>query len=80
MTHDEVFAVVRRNIHMVLPDISEDDIQPHQRLSDLGADSLDRMDVVLSSQADLHVEVPPSELAKVRNIGGLVTALHGVLP
>jgi polyketide biosynthesis acyl carrier protein len=76
MTRDEVFAVVARNILQVVPDITEDDIQPGRSMAELGASSLDRLDVVLTAQADLRITVRTEDLAEVRDIGALVEILY----
>jgi polyketide biosynthesis acyl carrier protein len=76
MTKDEVFGVVQRHVRDVLPEVSEADIRPDRSMRDLGANSLDRMDVLVASIDELGIEVPVSEFAEVKSIGGLVDALH----
>jgi polyketide biosynthesis acyl carrier protein len=76
MTRDEVFAVVAGNILQVVPDITEDDVRPGRSMAELGASSLDRLDVVLTAQADLGITVRTEDLAEVRDIGALVEILY----
>jgi len=75
MTKDEVRAAVEKNIAEVLPEINTDLIQPEISLSELGANSIDRMDVVFGALNDLGLEMPRDRLAGVRDVGSLVDAL-----
>ncbi|MDN3355770.1 phosphopantetheine-binding protein [Actinomadura sp. DC4] len=75
MTRDEVRAVVERNIAEVLPEMDTDLIQPEISLTDLGANSIDRMDVVFGALNDLGLEMPGDRLDGVEDVGTLVDAL-----
>jgi polyketide biosynthesis acyl carrier protein len=60
----------------VLPELDPSSILKERTLSELGANSIDRMEIVIKSMETLKVRVPPQELAQVRNIEGLVRLLH----
>ncbi|MBX3273076.1 MAG: acyl carrier protein [Sandaracinaceae bacterium] len=47
-------------------------------MKDLGANSLDIVEVVSSSMRELKVKIPRSELAKLTNVDELVDLLHEV--
>lgn len=70
--HARVLAVVKKNIADVLPDVDPDAIPVDARLVDLGANSIDRADIVVQSMADLGLRVSPTELGRAHNIAGLV--------
>lgn len=76
MTWDETFSVVRNQAAAVLPGTRADQIDPDASLSDLGANSLDRMDIVTMSQDELGIDVPAAAFADVRNLRQLVDVLH----
>jgi polyketide biosynthesis acyl carrier protein len=78
MTKEQVFDVVKAQILEVMgPDnVPPASIQPEVSLRDLGANSLDRMEVVSLSMQALSLRFPASELVKVSNIGELVEALY----
>lgn len=76
MTWDEVLVVVLGQLAKVVPDVRPDQVRPEQSMSDLGAGSIDRMDVVVASQDELGIQVPASEFADIANIRGLVDVLH----
>jgi polyketide biosynthesis acyl carrier protein len=59
-----------------LPDVVADEVTSDKNLTDLGANSVDRVEVVIYSLEELRLKVPPSELQGLRNIGALVDLLH----
>jgi polyketide biosynthesis acyl carrier protein len=73
---EKIFEVVKANTLKVLPDLVADDVTIDKNLSDLGANSVDRVEVVIYSLEDLSLKVPPSELQGLRNIRALVDLLH----
>lgn len=75
MTEQEIFAVLRRHLLDVLPDLDEGRIQLDRSMKDLGANSIDRMDVVIGVQDELGVNVPAAAMKDVHDLRSLVTAL-----
>ena len=47
-------------------------------MKELGANSLDIVEIVSVSMRELKIKVPRSELSKLTNIGGLVELLYQV--
>lgn len=76
MTKEEIFEVVKRNLLEILPDIDSTRIDPLESMRDLGANSIDRADVVIQSMEALHLKFPLHELGSVANIKGLIDFLH----
>lgn len=75
-TEEQVFEVVKAQILEVLGDVPPARIRPEVSLKDLGANSLDRVEVVSLSMQALSLRFPISELGKLSSIGELVEALH----
>lgn len=75
MTKDEVFGVVKQAILEVLPDLSADQISIDKNLTELGANSVDRMEVVTMSMEGLGLKIPLMSFAGVVNLSGLVDVL-----
>ena len=73
---ETIFEVVKANTLKVLPDLVAEDVTIDKNLTDLGANSVDRVEVVIYSLEELRLKVPPSELQGLRNIGALVDLLH----
>jgi polyketide biosynthesis acyl carrier protein len=76
MNRDEVFEVVRLCILEVLPDVEHDAVTLGGTLSDLGANSIDRADIVTMSMEKLGITVPVTEFQRVHDIPSLVTLLQ----
>ncbi|MGW1682581.1 phosphopantetheine-binding protein [Saccharopolyspora sp. NPDC002376] len=75
LTREEVFAVVRGTILSVRSDIDPAEICEDRSMTDLGCDSLDRMDVVVGSLDAIGLELQAESFAGVQDIGGLVDVL-----
>lgn len=76
MTEAETFEVVKKVILEILPFLSANDVSVDRSLKDLGANSIDRMEVVTQSMEELGLKIPMVEFGKVQNIKGLVGLLH----
>ena len=79
MNKQEVFDVVVRTTREVLPDLEEHNFTFHDRLVDLGADSVDRAEIISIVLEDLSLSIPRVELTSVKNIGELTEVLYGKL-
>jgi polyketide biosynthesis acyl carrier protein len=75
LTQTQIFELVKKNIVEILPKTQADLIVPDQSLVDLGANSVDRMEIVTLSMEDLGVKIPLMSFAKVFNIESLVEVL-----
>ena len=76
MTREDVFEVVKKNIMDTVEDVGEEQIDPTRSMVDLGASSLDIVEVVSCSMRDLKVKVPREELMKLETMDGLVDLLY----
>ncbi|MEV0468583.1 acyl carrier protein [Streptomyces prunicolor] len=74
--HAEIFALVQNNIYEVLPDVEGREIKPGDRLTDLGANSVDRAEIVMLAMEALSLHIQRVELSGVKNVGELVDALY----
>lgn len=76
MTQDEVFNLVVRHIRHVLPSLHAHVFTPTDSLRTLGANSLDRVDIIMMTLDSLSLNIPLTELAKARNVGELAGIIH----
>jgi len=76
MTTADVFDVVRRATLDVLPDLDQFEVTLDGALADLGANSIDRADIVTMSMEELGITVPVGEFQAVRDIRSLVDVLR----
>ncbi|HPO50263.1 MAG TPA: phosphopantetheine-binding protein [Spirochaetota bacterium] len=72
MTKDEVFVVLKKFILEQLDDeVTESDITPEKSMVDIGANSLDIVEIVSNTMRELNSKVPRDELAKAGTMGEL---------
>jgi len=76
MDRNEVFAVVKSIVLKVLPEVRADDVTLDTSLVELGANSVDRVEVSMLSMEALKLKIPRIELHGARNLAGLVDILH----
>ncbi|MDB4960393.1 MAG: phosphopantetheine attachment site family protein [Myxococcales bacterium] len=76
MSKEHVFSVVKKHLMQTVDGLSESQITLDKSMKDLGANSLDIVEIVSVSMRELKVKVPRSELSKLADIGGLVDLLH----
>lgn len=75
MEKTDIFDIIRKNTSEILGNIAASDIQISESLKNYGANSIDRMDIVIKSMEDVGVKIPLVELGGVQNIEGLVDVL-----
>jgi acyl carrier protein len=78
MTKEHIFTVVKKHLMQTIDGLAEAQIEPSKSMKELGANSLDIVEIVSVSMRELKVKVPRSELSKLTNIGGLVDLLYQV--
>jgi acyl carrier protein len=78
MTREQILSVVTKHLVDALDDLDPAAIDTSQSMKDLGANSLDIVEVVSRTMRELKIKVPRSELAKLTNIDALVDLLYQV--
>ena len=78
VSKDEILNIVKEHLMDNLEDLEEKDFDPAKSMKDLGANSLDIVEVVSCTMRDLKVKVPRSELSNLTNVDGLVDLLYKV--
>ena len=79
MTREHVLEVVKRHLVETVEELEGVEIDPQRSMKELGASSLDIVEVVSCSMRELKIKVPRSELNKLRNVDELVTLLADVM-
>ncbi len=72
MNRHEIFAVIKESILEVIPELEADQIRLEGGLKDLGANSMDRVEIVTYSMERLGIKVPREKLAATKDLPGLV--------
>lgn len=79
MTRDQVLTVVVKHLVEAVDGLAPEKVDPKLSMKDLGANSLDIVEIVSSSMRELKVKIPRAELVKLTNVDGLVDLLHKTL-
>ena len=72
MTREEVRDALKKQIKITLEDVDVDAIDCDLSMRDLGANSLDVIEVVSGTMRDLRLKVPRDELEDINTINQLV--------
>ena len=76
ISREEVLEVVKGHLVDTIEELEGVEIDPERSMKDLGANSLDIVEVVSCSMRQLKIKVPRSELNQLTNINELVAMLH----
>jgi polyketide biosynthesis acyl carrier protein len=76
MEKETIFAAIKKNALAVLIDVPESQITLEKSLKDLGANSVDRVEIAQYSMEELGLVVPRLELGQVTNINDLVEVFY----
>lgn len=72
MTREQIFAAIKANVLKVLPDVNPQAVAIGTNLTELGANSVDRVEVAMYSMESLQLKIPLVELHGTRNLADLV--------
>jgi polyketide biosynthesis acyl carrier protein len=75
MDEKAIFAVVKKHVLEILPEIAPEEVTESCCLKDLGANSIDRVEVAVYSMQELRIAVPPQELGTTASLKDLVRVL-----
>lgn len=76
MQESDVFNIIVRNINEVVPELESHEFKYTDRLADLGANSIDRAEIVTMTLENLSLNIPRVELFGVKSIGELTKAIY----
>jgi polyketide biosynthesis acyl carrier protein len=76
MTRQDILGLIARHTGEVLPRLRNHAFQSTDSLKDLGANSVDRSEIIMMTLESLSVRVPLIEMAKAKNIGELADIIH----
>jgi acyl carrier protein len=76
MNRDHIFDVVRRHVVTIVENVDPATVTEDDSMRDLGADSLQIVEVVSRSMKELRLKVPRTELSRARNLSDLVDLLE----
>lgn len=71
----EIFEIVKQKVVEVLVDVDPEAVTPDRSLTELGANSIDRVEVAMGAMEALDLHVPRTALAGVSSLGELARVL-----
>ncbi len=71
-----VARVVLEQVRQGLPEVPPAEIRPERSMTELGANSIDRVEVTLAAMAVLGIDIPPRDLVGLATIDALIDVLH----
>lgn len=80
MTHPEIAQVVRDAIMSILPNLDRAEIRGERHLKDLGADSIDRIEIILTIKRRLAITHGLERFGRLENIDALIRFLSEETP
>jgi polyketide biosynthesis acyl carrier protein len=78
MTREHILATVKKYLIDAVDELAGAEIDTSLSMKDMGANSLDIVEVVSRTMRELKIKVPRAELAKLSNVDGLVDLLYDV--
>jgi acyl carrier protein len=81
VTREEILDMIKSHLmdNLDEDEFDEADFDPSKSMKDMGANSLDIVEVVSCTMRDLKVKVPRSELSKLTNVNGLADLLYKIV-
>jgi polyketide biosynthesis acyl carrier protein len=75
MTRHDLVELITSHAKAVVPSLQTHQFAPHERLQDLGANSVDRAEILMLVLESLSLQIPRIELFGAKNIGELADIL-----
>ncbi|EJQ38410.1 hypothetical protein IEE_05051 [Bacillus cereus BAG5X1-1] len=76
MKKEDIFELITQKAIEVIPELENYSFKPNDQLADLGANSVDRAEIVMLLLESLSLQIPRIELFGVKNIGELADVLY----
>lgn len=76
MNQQQIFEIIVNHTREVVPELEAHTFQQTDSLRALGANSVDRADIIMMTLESLSLSIPLNELASAANIGELAGLIH----
>ena len=76
MNREQIFEIIASHAREVLPDLASHRFQSSDELKELGANSIDRSEIVMLTLESLKLQISLVEIAGAQNLGELAELLH----
>lgn len=76
MNQEDIFSIIVRHVREVVPGLESYAFKTTDSLKALGANSVDRADIIMMTLESLALNIPLVEMARAENIGDLAGIIH----
>lgn len=76
MSKEKVLETIINHTREVIPALADHPFTPSDSLKALGANSVDRADIIMMTLGSLSLRIPMIEMARAENIGELAGIIH----
>jgi polyketide biosynthesis acyl carrier protein len=76
VSQESIYEVIVNHTREIVPGLEEHPFKMSDSLRALGANSIDRADIIMMTLETLEKNIPLNELAKAENIGELARLIH----
>lgn len=76
MNKDDIMMLIKSHCCELIPELKGCEIRLSDTLEDLGANSMDRADIIMMTMEAMSLKIPRVELFRTKNIGELVDVLY----
>lgn len=75
----DIVRIIAEHTGAIVPELRDHEFRREDRLADLGANSIDRAEIVVRTLSSLSLRIPLVSTLQARNIGELAELLHARL-
>jgi polyketide biosynthesis acyl carrier protein len=75
----DIVSIIAKHTGAIVPELRDHQFRGEDRLSELGANSIDRAEIVVLTLSSLSLRIPLVATLQARNIGELAELLHARL-
>lgn len=75
MNKDEIFSIIKKNIQEILYDLECDNITIQDSLKEIGANSIDRVDIIVSTMEDIGLKCDMLLFKDAKNIEDIINII-----
>jgi polyketide biosynthesis acyl carrier protein len=72
MTRDELFELIKENIYEIVPELEGVDIDLRDSLRELGANSIDRAEIIICTLECINASIPMVKFGEAKNIEEII--------
>ncbi|WP_372362124.1 acyl carrier protein [Xanthomonas sp. NCPPB 1325] len=76
MSQQHILEVIIRHVRDVVPGLENHVFTPGDSLREIGANSIDRADIIMMTLESLSLSIPLVDMAGAQNIGEIADIIH----